>query len=478
MLNTVFKVLDWFIPEAARHERSELGLARNFVFTHLAGPALAQSLSVFLYLAEPSPGLVYWTVVACISSFWLLPFLLKFTGNMQLVAALSVQLLAFSALFGSYHYGGMSSPFLPWLIISLLLGFFYLSERPWLVIGLFSINILGFCAAYLRYGFSEHIPLPGLTTVGWISIMSATIYMSWMAIYYSSIITSKSEVERETERHRATAEQLRRVKEMAEQANRSKSIFLAKMSHELRTPLNAVIGYSEILLEDGEIDGSKLERLSDLKRINAAGKHLLSLVTDVLDLSQIEGNNMHVSRATFDLRQFAEEVAATSRPLIAEKGNRFNVKCADRIGTAATDQTKLRQSALNLLSNAAKFTEGGVITLELRRDRTSVGDWIEIVVQDTGIGISESDLPKLFNDFVQASASTSSQYGGTGLGLALSQKFCTMMGGGIKVQSELGRGSRFTIRVPATLPDAAEEAEPAFARALLQSPQLSPLLAG
>jgi signal transduction histidine kinase len=360
---------------------------------------------------------------------------------------ISVELLAFTSLFGSYFYGGVSSPFLPWLLISLLLGFFYLSERPLLIVGLFTCNILGFVIAYQAWGFPDLLSHQQLSMVGWISILSATIYMSWMAIYYANMIAMRSDLEREAERHRETAIRLRTAKDMADEANRAKSIFLAKMSHELRTPLNAVIGFSEILLDEVEFDGRNGRKKADLERINSAGKHLLSLVTDVLDLSKIESNHIELRIDEFDLNDMVREVVATVQPMVAEKRNKFIVKCPERLGIVSTDQTKLRQAALNLLSNSAKFTEDGIITMSVQRRKREAADWIEIQVQDTGIGIAESEIGRLFQNFGQANRSTSSKYGGTGLGLALSQKLCALMGGGISVSSELGQGSSFTIRV-------------------------------
>jgi len=443
----LIRFIDWFIPAEAKLERSERGLAQNFVFTHLFGPLLSQSISLFLYLSDPYPDFACWTVIVCIWLFWTLPFVYKKTGDMQLSALISVELLAFTSLFGSYFYGGVSSPFLPWLIISLLLGFFYLSERPIVVVGLFTFNIAGFVLAYLLWGFPDLLSHEQLSMVGWISILSATIYMSWMATYYANMIAMRSDLEREAERRRETAVRLREAKDLADRANRAKSIFLAKMSHELRTPLNAVIGFSEILLDDVELDRKNKHKRADLERINSAGKHLLSLVTDVLDLSKIESNHIELKIEEFDLNEMVREVVATVQQMVAEKKNKLVVRCPANLGVVSTDPTKLRQAALNLLSNAAKFTEAGTITLGVQRRKRPAGDWIEIQVQDTGIGIAEPDIGRLFQNFGQANQSTSSKYGGTGLGLALSQKLCALMGGGISVNSELGHGSCFTIRV-------------------------------
>jgi len=238
------------------------------------------------------------------------------------------------------------------------------------------------------------------------------------------------------------------AKEAAEQANRTKSAFLANMSHELRTPLNAIIGYSEMLQEEAAESGNA-EAIPDLRKIHGAGKHLLALINDILDLSKIEAGKLELFLENFEVRALVEEVCATVQPLVEKNGNVMEVESPPEVGGMHADVTRVRQVLLNLLSNASKFTERGTVRLEARREKDGDGEWIVFRVSDTGIGMSPKQLGRLFQAFTQADASTSRRYGGTGLGLVICRRFAQMMGGDVSVASAEGKGSTFTVRLPA-----------------------------
>ena len=250
--------------------------------------------------------------------------------------------------------------------------------------------------------------------------------------------------------------ELAAARDEAMQATQAKSQFLASMSHELRTPLNAIIGYSEMLHEEAG-DLGQTAFLPDLEKIQDAGKHLLNLINDILDLSKIEAGKMDVLLEEFDVAALILEVASVIQPLMAKNANTLVVDCAPDLGTMRSDQTKLRQNLFNLLSNAAKFTDRGQIVLMARRILQGDDDWLEFKVSDTGIGMTADLIGRLFQAFAQAEASTSRNYGGTGLGLAITKHFCRMLGGDVAVESTPGQGSTFTILLPATARDAKAE---------------------
>lgn len=447
MLNgRLLQAIDWFVPDQFRTDTGALWRARIFAISHLLTPCFGVPVLSMLFHAEADPGVPFWTLCALVSLFCFLPLGMKLTGQLRWASICSVCTLTFLSVFGSHFYGGVSSPFLPWFLTALLLGFFYLGDRPFLVLALFMVSIVGLGVAHQISGsFPALVPIEALSDVGLVSVSAATLYTSMMAIYYANVVTAQSELKREAKRHLVTAAKMRKAKEDAERASEAKSVFLAKMNHQLRTPLNAVIGYSEILLEDAEADGDEAQ-IADLERINSAGRHLLSLVTDVLDVGKIVSADIELDVRSLDLSQFIDDVEATCRSLITVNGNDFRIQKGANLGSIETDATRLRQIVINLLSNAGKFTHRGSVVLTVSRGQSGS---VEISVRDTGIGISQANLAKLFTNFSQAEVSTATKYGGTGLGLALSRNLCQLMQGDISVSSEVGQGSTFRVSLPA-----------------------------
>jgi signal transduction histidine kinase len=316
------------------------------------------------------------------------------------------------------------------------------------------------CAGMLFVGafMGFHVDTSASITTTILSVLGTFSFTSIFG-YYSHVQTRRwlaarkelaAQNEKIQEQYAVTESALQsalEANEAAKQASQAKSAFLANMSHELRTPLNAILGYSEMLAEDAEESGNA-DQVADLKKILTAGRHLLGLINDVLDLSKIEAGKMRLYLETFEVRGVVGEAVETARPLIEKKRNRLEVRCPEGLGSIREDATKVRQVLLNLLSNAGKFTEGGLVTLDVRREVGPAGNWVFFRVTDTGIGMSAAETARLFEAFVQADAGTSKKFGGTGLGLAITRKLCRLMGGDIAVESAPGRGSTFTVRLP------------------------------
>ena len=258
------------------------------------------------------------------------------------------------------------------------------------------------------------------------------------------------ELEGEIIHRKRAQEELLSAKRAAEDASRAKSAFLANMSHELRTPLNAIIGYSEMIQEEIQ-DSGQIQNIQDVEKIESAGKHLLALINDVLDLSKIEAGKMALHLESFDPAAMVQELVSTLQPAIAKNANKLDLHLSGDLGTMHSDVTKVRQILANLLSNAAKFTDHGTISLDVKREDVNAQPWMHFRVRDTGIGISSEQQRNLFQEFAQADVSIARKYGGTGLGLAISHRFSQLMGGHMSVESEPGKGSVFSVSLPAQI---------------------------
>lgn len=449
VIGALDRVVDYFIPSNISADRDARNRAHVFLVSHILGPFIGNVVPIALYFLDPAPGYEVTVLAISITAFWIFPFLLKARVAYNPLALVSIQNLIFCILWSCYFYGGVTSPTLPWVLVIPLLAFFYLGSSKSLsviVMIMFVANLAVFGSFYwFGYSVKQNLPVAAMQGLGLVSIVAASLYVAMMALYYAKIQASQAEIESEMRQHMATASALRLATEEAERAGAAKAEFLAKMSHELRTPLNAVIGYSQELLEDAELAS---EHIEDLNRIHSAGQHLLKLINEVLDLSKIEAGKMELDLEETDLAALLEEVIQAAGPAARENGNEIICRLNPNLGTALCDPGKFRNMIGQLLDNAAKFTQDGRVELAAERQPDGPTDTLIVKIIDTGIGIASDKIVDLFENFTVGDDSSSSKYGGTGLGLALSQKLCNLMGGEIFVESEIGKGSCFTIRMP------------------------------
>lgn len=439
-------LLDWFIPEDIQRHRDRRQRARMFLLSHIFGPVLGNFLPLFLYFSGFQDYRIL-VLAGPITLFWVFPFLLKWWGNYTTLAILSLQNLNMLILWGCFVYGGMNSPFLPWAVTIPLLGFFYLSpagRMKFLIPGLSAANLLVFA-----FVFSMDITLPetdlaALQGAGMVSMISASAYVAMMALYYANILASQVDLEHEVQSHKATAAELKRTTELAERAGTAKSEFVANMSHELRTPLNAIIGYSEMMIEDMDAADEDPQLRQDVDRIHGAGTRLLTLVNNILDYSKIEAGRHEVLLETVSLNAAIGEIALAHASAAAERGNRVEFQAMGDLASARLDWSIARKAITNVVENAVKFTSNGLIEIvAARADGT-----LTVSVRDQGVGIPKSQLASIFDTFSGGGDESASRYGGSGVGLALSERICRLLGGSIEVTSTVDVGSEFTIRLP------------------------------
>src|SRR5215470_7127114 len=291
------RLVNYFIPPHIEADRDTRNRAHVFLVSHILGPFIGNVVPISIYVLDPAPGYDVAVLAASIMAFWIFPFILRAGAPYDTLALISIENLIFCILWSCFFYGGVTSPTLAWVLVIPLLAFFYLgssSKLRLIVMTMFAANVAIFSAFYLLgFHVNNSLPVAAMQGLGLVSTTAAALYVTMMALYYAQIQASQSEIESEMRQHMATATALRAATEEAERAGAAKAEFLAKMSHELRTPLNAVIGYSQILLEDAELEGDT-GSVTDLIKIHKAGLHLLKLVNEILDLSKIEAGKMEL----------------------------------------------------------------------------------------------------------------------------------------------------------------------------------------
>ena len=461
-VDTLNNFVDRFIPDTVVNDVDMRKQARIFLYSHLFGPFIGNTVPLALYYFDPKPGFQVTILAVSITGFWIFPFLLRAFGHYYLLATISIENLIFCILWSCYFYGGVTSPTLPWVLTIPLLALFYVGSSPRMrlaVLALFAGNLAGFLYLYNVVGHpASSMPFSAMQGLGMVSTVATSLYVAMMALFYANALAAQVELGAEMREHMAKATELRTAAKEAQRAGTAKSDFLAKFSHELRTPLNAVVGYSEMLLEDMNA-ASESEAIADVRKIHAAGHFLLKLVNEILDLTKIEAGKMEVNFETVDLQALIGRVGERHRPLARQNGLDLIVSCDPGLGTMMTDPAKLESALGQLVDNAIKFTREGRITVTAARAAGQTGEEAVISVRDTGIGIAPERFGSLFEQFNLAADTSASKYGGTGLGLAISKKISNLLGGDLSIESKINVGSCFSIKIPLVAVDAPEGTE-------------------
>ena len=456
----VNQFVGWFIPADMHGDRDRQKQAKMFLFSHIFGPFIGNVIPAAVFFLDPHPTYDVAVLALSITTFWAFPFALRWWGHYDVLVVLSVQNLIFCILWSCYFYGGVTSPTLSWVLTIPLLAFFYIgphSRLKYVLLGLFFLNFVAFTAVYvLDPTGGKHLPLQSLQGLGLVSTTCTGIYVMMMAIYYAKILASGAELEAEARQHLATSVALREAAVEAERAGTAKTEFLAKTSHELRTPLSAVLGYSKLMLEEA-VDEGDTHSVPDLENIYSAGQHLLKLINEILDLAKLEAGRMDLFVEDCDPGSVVGDIVQDYSEAARKRGTEIVLDLARSPKACLCDIQKVEETVGQLLDNAVKFTENGKITVSVEQEVTDQGADLVIAVRDTGAGIAPEVIPALFEHFTVSDDSSSSKYGGTGLGLALCQRYSRLMGGDIFVESAVGQGTCFTVKLPLKQEERTEE---------------------
>jgi signal transduction histidine kinase len=444
-------LLDYFIPRDIQVQPDTHRRARMFMLSHVCGPFLGNVIPLYLYFIEKVPAdYRFWTFFISVTIFWFYPFALRYTRMYRTLAFISIQNLNFCILWACFSYGGIYSPFLPWVIVVPVLSFLYLPAtgltRTIILVQMISSIAIFSWLVISGYPFPA-VNLQQFQIIGLISIISASIYVIIMAFYFANVFREQSEFEGELSGLMTAADNLRNLTALARLATAAKADFVASMSHELRTPLNAVIGYSQLMLEDAQDsnDPEDAEFVADVLKIHSAGTHLLSLVDDILDFSKIEANKMETRPSVENISR-AIGVTVANLELKASARHYF-VKCSLPSDDASLrlDWDSLLKSIGHVITGITATGEGGVIDMAVHYER---GRDLEIQIVDPVAHGKGAAIENLFDIFADTSDASGTKYGDVGISLALGQKFAELCGGELAAKSDSSGRRTFSMNIP------------------------------